>query len=80
LLFPRGEYGWHWGRRLETSARAISDDMMVIDEEEEVHEGQRRQQQPKRLTQRAFYRFRLHVRNNESKIIFFYQDVFFNNM
>ncbi|KAK4521041.1 Isochorismatase domain-containing protein [Mucor velutinosus] len=72
LLFPRGEYGWHWGLRLQLPASTV--DAMDVDNEEAQEEGQRRA--TGRLTQRAFYRFRLHVRNGESKILFLSRRLF----
>ncbi|KAK4519555.1 uncharacterized protein ATC70_009791 [Mucor velutinosus] len=71
LLFPRGEYGWHWGLRLQLSASTV--DAMDVDNEE-AQEGQ--QQAAKRLTQRVFYRFRLHVRADELKILFLSRRLF----
>ncbi|KAK4512246.1 uncharacterized protein ATC70_002942 [Mucor velutinosus] len=71
LLFPRGEYGWHWGLRLQLSASTV--DAMDVDNEE-VQEGQ--QQAAKRLPQRVFYRFRLHVRADELKILFLSRRLF----
>ena len=70
LLFPRGEYGWHWGRRLMSSGNADGNG----DDEDGDEDGDERE--GKRLTQRVFYRFRLHVRNDESKIIFLSRRLF----
>ncbi|KAK4510430.1 uncharacterized protein ATC70_012169 [Mucor velutinosus] len=79
LLFPRGEYGWNWGQRLQSSAQT-ADAMIIESEEDETPAEQQQQQQPQvsdsRLTQGVFYRFRLHVRNNESKIIFLSRRLF----
>ena len=51
LLFPYGEHGWHWARRL------------VGPEDKE-------------LKQRAFYRFRLHTRDDEPATLFRAQRLF----
>jgi len=51
LLFPNGELGWHWGRRLANKP-------------------------DKRLTQRSFYRFRLHTRADEPATLFRAQRLF----
>ena len=51
LLFPNGELGWHWGRRLFNKPDKL-------------------------LTQRAFYRFRLHTRADEPATLFQAQRLF----
>ncbi|CAO0796173.1 unnamed protein product [Mucor circinelloides] len=70
LLFSRGEYGWHWGRRLMSSGNADGNG------DDEDGDGVGDEREGKRLTQRVFYRFRLHVRNDESKIIFLSRRLF----
>ncbi|KAK4514004.1 Palmitoylated plasma membrane-bound casein kinase [Mucor velutinosus] len=61
LLFPRGEYGWNWGHRLQSSAQTV--DAMIIESEEDETPAEQQQQQvsDSRLTQGVFYRFRLHT-------------------
>ena len=57
LLFPRGNYGWHWGLRVSAVNLPNSD---VVAE-----------RQRDRLSQRTFYCFRLHTRANEFLTLFF---------
>lgn len=68
LLFPRGELGWHWGLRLEGSSPNNPNEQEEVENDEE-DDG-------KRLTQRAFYRYRLHVRENEAKTLFLAKRLF----
>ena len=68
LLFPRGEYGWHWGLRLDGS-----DDN---EQERSVTSRNEGEDDNKRLTQRAFYRHRLHIQEGETNTIFLAKRLF----
>ena len=62
LLFPRGDYGWHWGLRL--SAVNLPNSNVEVE------------RQRNRLPQRAYYRFRLHSRANEFPTLFLSKRLF----
>ena len=60
FCFSKGDYGWNWGLTLKITENNDTDE-----ENEE-----------KRLPQRAYYRFRLHLRENEFSTLFYAKRLF----
>jgi hypothetical protein len=80
LLFPHGDYGWHWGMRLSSSTNTTSnnhknnnegDDNIDVSESTELIRAR------DRLPQLSFYRFRLHLRGEHELPTIYYNKILF---
>ncbi|CEI87136.1 hypothetical protein RMCBS344292_01556 [Rhizopus microsporus] len=75
LLFSHGTYGWHWGMRLFSSSSSSSTATITTTAMNEEATTSTRQRD--RLSQRAYYRFRLHLRGeHEFPAIFYAKKLF----
>jgi hypothetical protein len=81
LLFPHGDYGWHWGMRLSSSTNTTfnshNNNNNEGDDNTDVSESIELIRARDRLPQRSFYRFRLHLRGEHELPIIFYSKILF---
>ncbi|CEI93607.1 Putative Transcriptional factor B3 [Rhizopus microsporus] len=74
LLFLHGTYGWYWGMCLSSSSPSSTATTTTTTMNEEIATSTR---QKDRLSQRAYYRFRLHLRReHEFPAIFYAKKLF----